>query len=400
MFFHRSKQEAKELLAELRPAAVVPRREVVTREPVTERIAPAKVQPVERPDVGRLATAPRTIAVEPLTADLRRLHLTVSREFLALLEKAKAGESHVNPGASAEQVLLAGLRLLVERQGKRKASVPAKVKREVLKRDEGRCTWPLASGGVCGSTARLEVATSFRGGAAVHRRWRTAGSSARPKTWRQRAPPTATPTWTSSRPARGSPSRRTPPGYHPRPTLPAMSPPPTAPQARAHPSSRPPSRWLLVSLLLGVAVVDQVTKWIALSFLPHGRRFSFLGDTFRLEHARNLGGFLGAGAGLGAAARGAIFLWGVAIVTLAAAAGALSGKFPRWQAIGMALVAGGGAGNLIDRVRTGSYVVDFMNVGLGWLRTGVFNVADMAIMAGIGLMLLPGPRRTGDDPTS
>jgi hypothetical protein len=118
MFFHRSKQEAKELLAELRPAAVVPRREVVTREPVTERIAPAKVQPVERPDVGRLATAPRTVAVEPLTADLRRLHLTVSREFLELLEKAKAGESHVNPVASAEHVLLAGLRLLVERQEK------------------------------------------------------------------------------------------------------------------------------------------------------------------------------------------------------------------------------------------------------------------------------------------
>jgi signal peptidase II len=175
-----------------------------------------------------------------------------------------------------------------------------------------------------------------------------------------------------------------------------MSAPPTDTQ---EPAALPPNRWRLLSLLLGVVAADQLTKWIALSYLPHGRRFSFLGDVFRLEHARNLGGFLGAGAGLGAGARGAIFLWGVALVTIAATVGALSGRFPRWQGVGMALVAGGGAGNLIDRIRTGSYVVDFMNVGVGWLRTGVFNVADMAIMAGVGLMLLPvRPRGAGTPP--
>jgi signal peptidase II len=176
-------------------------------------------------------------------------------------------------------------------------------------------------------------------------------------------------------------------------SAPSASHPNEPPPASPADAARPPSRWLLLGLLLGVAVVDQVTKWIALALLPYGRRITFLGDTIRLEHARNLGGFLGAGAGLGAGARGAIFLWGVALVTVAAAAGALSGRFPRWQAIGMALVAGGGAGNLVDRIRTGSYVVDFMNVGVGWLRTGVFNVADMAIMAGVGLLLLPGADR-------
>ena len=39
--------------------------------------------------------------------------------------------------------------------------------------------------------------------------------------------------------------------------------------------------------------------------------------------------------------------------------------------------------NLIDRLRYGGYVVDFLNVGIGSLRTGIFNVADMAIMAGV-----------------
>ena len=47
--------------------------------------------------------------------------------------------------------------MLIEKQGKRKACVPARVKREVVKRDEGRCQWHLAEGGICGATVRLEV---------------------------------------------------------------------------------------------------------------------------------------------------------------------------------------------------------------------------------------------------
>ena len=157
-------------------------------------------------------------------------------------------------------------------------------------------------------------------------------------------------------------------------------------------------RLLLLLLVFGCAGCDQVTKRAAMALLPEGRRISLLGDTFRLEHARNAGGFLGTGAGLGEGARGAHFLWGVALVTLAAAGAALSGRFPKGQSIGLALVAGGGLGNLIDRFTTGGWVVDFMNVGVGPLRTGIFNVADMAIMAGIGLMLATGRRGGGEVP--
>jgi signal peptidase II len=37
-------------------------------------------------------------------------------------------------------------------------------------------------------------------------------------------------------------------------------------------------------------------------------------------------------------------------------------------------------------------VIDFMNVGIGPLRTGIFNVADMAIMLGAGIFVLEGFR--------
>jgi hypothetical protein len=162
-FFGLSREEAKQLVAEFLPAAVVPRRTIVTETPLLAPLpaAPAIVQPVGRSAThpGRDAPAlvqPRTV-VDPMTAAASRMHLTVSPEFVALLKKAKAGQSHVQPGATDEQVLTAALELLVEKQAKRKACVPPKVKREVRKRDQGKCQWPLASGGTCGSTVKLEI---------------------------------------------------------------------------------------------------------------------------------------------------------------------------------------------------------------------------------------------------
>jgi signal peptidase II len=53
-------------------------------------------------------------------------------------------------------------------------------------------------------------------------------------------------------------------------------------------------------------------------------------------------------------------------------------------ALGLALFVAGGASNWIDRLARGS-VVDFLNIGVGSLRTGIFNVADVAIMLGAGI---------------
>ncbi|NOU23715.1 MAG: signal peptidase II, partial [Methyloglobulus sp.] len=50
------------------------------------------------------------------------------------------------------------------------------------------------------------------------------------------------------------------------------------------------------------------------------------------------------------------------------------------------LLLAGGAGNLIDRVMCG-YVVDFMNIGVGSLRTGIFNVADIAVSVGVLILI-------------
>lgn len=164
-FFHCSKQQAKQVVAEILPAAVVPRRTVVTQMPDPVKSAASPIHPGEfsamSPEPVRDPARPgadssRTL-VEPLTSSRSRIHLTVSRELVAKLRRARAGQSHVQPGATDEQVIDAALDLLLAAQEKRRASVPPKVKREVVKRDGGKCQWPVASGGVCGSMVRLEV---------------------------------------------------------------------------------------------------------------------------------------------------------------------------------------------------------------------------------------------------
>jgi hypothetical protein len=196
-FFHASKREAKAIAAELRPAEAPPHRDVVTvlqpaaspkavtrLEVATSHATPGTVvQPVElsgkvlatppSPPPAPLAVA-RPDEVEPLTGDLRRFHVTVSKRFLAKLASARDALSHSHPGADTETVLEAALDLLLAERDKKKGLVktprpsparhsanprhiPAEVKRAVWSRDGRCCQWPLSSGGVCGSTTRLEL---------------------------------------------------------------------------------------------------------------------------------------------------------------------------------------------------------------------------------------------------
>jgi hypothetical protein len=130
-FFHASKQEAKAVAAEICPQEVVPVRVVVTAvaAAATRSLPPvasasvrqesAEVLPVELALASPPPAAPRTVA-EPLTADLRRLHITVSKRFMEKLEAARDALSHSHPGADVEAVLEAGLDLLIERAAARK----------------------------------------------------------------------------------------------------------------------------------------------------------------------------------------------------------------------------------------------------------------------------------------
>jgi len=151
----------------------------------------------------------------------------------------------------------------------------------------------------------------------------------------------------------------------------------------------PRSRAGLVVLLAVAATIgcDRVTKHIATTTLADTPRRSYLADTIRLQYAENAGGFLGMGSDLPEAARTALFTVGTGLMLAALVAAALHYRWRGWLLVGAALVAAGGVSNWVDRLLRGS-VVDFIVIGIGPLQTGVFNVADVAIMLGVGMLMV------------
>ena len=151
-------------------------------------------------------------------------------------------------------------------------------------------------------------------------------------------------------------------------------------------------RGLLLCLLLAVtAGCDRVTKHLAVTTLAGSPSQSFLADTFRLDYHENAGAFLGVGSTWAPELRSGFFLIGNAFFLLATAALTIRFRWSRLSRVALVLFFAGGASNLIDRVAFGS-VIDFLNIGLGPFRTGIFNVADVAIMAGVAILLFEGYR--------
>jgi len=156
------------------------------------------------------------------------------------------------------------------------------------------------------------------------------------------------------------------------------------------------SRVLLLLACLATVGCDRISKHAAASLLTGAADRSFLGDTIRLSYAENSGGFLSIGADLPLERRLIVFTIGTGLMLAGLAFIAIRSRWQGARLLGAALVLAGGASNLIDRLATG-VVVDFMNVGVGPLRTGVFNVADVAIMGGVVLIAFARGQR-GDHP--
>ena len=145
-------------------------------------------------------------------------------------------------------------------------------------------------------------------------------------------------------------------------------------------------RLALLGAVVSTIGCDRLTKHVASTTLPEGQVHSYLADTIRLVYVENPGGFLGLGADLPVTWRMALFTVITGAILLGTAATAARLRLRGWPLVGVSLLVAGGASNWIDRVLRGS-VVDFLNVGVGPLRTGVFNVADMAIMLGAAFLV-------------
>ena len=148
-------------------------------------------------------------------------------------------------------------------------------------------------------------------------------------------------------------------------------------------------RFVVVMVTLCCCVgCDQVSKSAARAMLASGVTESLFADSVRLQLVENPGSFLSLGASLPEHLRFTLFTAAVAVLLIGLVYASLFARRLRpARIIALGLVAGGGISNLIDRLFYDGRVTDFLNVGIGSLRTGIFNLADMAILAGALLLI-------------
>lgn len=153
-------------------------------------------------------------------------------------------------------------------------------------------------------------------------------------------------------------------------------------------------RILLIVLILSVCIgCDQGSKRIAAQRLADAEPIHLLRGMVWLHYGENPGAFLGVGAALSAETRRQIFVVMVSLLLLGMLLYVLlNDRLRTAEIVALTLVLGGGVSNLLDRFWLG-VVRDFVVIGIGRLRTGVFNLADVAITAGGLLWLLTTWRR-------
>ena len=131
-------------------------------------------------------------------------------------------------------------------------------------------------------------------------------------------------------------------------------------------------------LFLGVVALDQITKALTMRLMVPGESIPLLQDIFHLTYVLN------PGAAFGILSNQRVFLLATGAVLILATAYfyPLLKKSDICLRLGVTSILSGAVANLIDRVQTG-YVVDFFDFRI-W---PVFNVADISIVFGMGMII-------------
>ena len=146
---------------------------------------------------------------------------------------------------------------------------------------------------------------------------------------------------------------------------------------------------VFVSVLVAIVGCDHATKYAATTLIEPAHSISMASGALRFELAYNAGAFLGLGAGLPPLLRTVLLGGLVPLGLLVLAATVLRSTAATPLQLGaLGLIVGGGFGNWIDRILHDGHVTDFMSLGFGPLRPGIFNVADVAVVGGMLALLL------------
>ena len=148
-------------------------------------------------------------------------------------------------------------------------------------------------------------------------------------------------------------------------------------------------RNILIGFLVILNIVlDQISKiWVKTSVVPKSKT-EIIGEYFTLHNVENSGAFLGMGSDFNPKLKLIFLLIIPVLVMIYVLYYMIKNKgLDRASLIGFSCIVGGGIANIYDRFMYGS-VTDFFHINLGGVfRTGIFNVADMSVMLGLGLLI-------------
>ncbi len=145
------------------------------------------------------------------------------------------------------------------------------------------------------------------------------------------------------------------------------------------------TRWLIPVIALIVIAIDQVTKYLVTSNLPLGGAWSpFPGPNpiFQIIYTTNTGAAFGLFKDLGPV----FVLVAIVVISFIIAYARRLSDDQGLLSVALGFMLGGSFGNLIDRLRLGGAVVDFIDVGIGATRWYTSNVSDMSIVLGVILL--------------
>lgn len=137
-----------------------------------------------------------------------------------------------------------------------------------------------------------------------------------------------------------------------------------------------------------VLIMDQVTKLIVAKSIPLHDSITVIPGFFRISHVLNPGAAFSLFADIRSPlATLGLLLFSFIVMTVITTILLKSKRVFNRTNLGLSLILGGALGNFLDRLLTGS-VVDFLAFRLGNYHWPDFNLADSAIVAGAGLLLL------------
>ena len=149
-------------------------------------------------------------------------------------------------------------------------------------------------------------------------------------------------------------------------------------------------RNISISIIIVLSIfLDQVSKILIRNNVEQYSDIKLIGEYFILTNVENSGAFLGMGSGFSPIMK-SVFLIILPIIVLISIIVYvyMDKEIDKISLIGFSIIIGGGIGNIFDRIIYGS-VTDFLFIDLGGIfKTGIFNIADLAVTTGMILILL------------